>query len=58
MTKSFQRHPKTWEKSIKPGLNVATVFISAAVGANTKGPQLAQRTNKILKTINGRGFYH
>ena len=48
-----EEHKKAWDSFIKPGLKMATPFISAAVAANTKNPQSAQITKIFLKSLTG-----
>ena len=48
--RSFLRRT-LWEKFIKPGLQLATTLIPAAVAAETKNPQMTRTTSIILKPI-------
>ena len=51
--KIFSGTKKAWDSFIKPGLQMATPLISAAVAAKTKNPQSAQVANSILKSLTG-----
>ena len=53
LQKIFRGTKTAWDKSIKPGLKMATPLISAAVAAITENPQSAQVTNSILKSLTG-----
>ena len=53
LRKNFRGTQTAWNKFIKPGLNMATPLISAAVAAKTKNHQSAQVTNSILKSLTG-----
>ena len=53
LQKNFRGTKKAWDSFIKPGLQIATPLISAAVAANTKNPQSAPITNNILKSLTG-----
>ena len=44
----FRGTQTTWDKFLKPAVNVAAPFIGMAVGARTKNPEVAQATTKIL----------
>ena len=53
LQKIFRGTKKAWDSFIKPGLEMATPLISAAVAAKTKNPQSAQVTNSILTSLTG-----
>ena len=53
LQKIFRVGKRAWDNFIKPGLEMATPLISAAVAAKTKNPQSAQVTNSILKSLTG-----
>ena len=44
---------KAWNKFNKPGLQIATHLISAAVAAKNKNPHKAQTASNILKLFSG-----
>ena len=48
--RKFLGQQKAWDSFIKPGLQMATSLISAAVAAKTKNPQSDQITNTIIKS--------
>ena len=53
LQKIFRGTASASNKFIKPGLKMATPFISAAVAPKTKNPQSAQVANTILKSLTG-----
>ena len=53
LQKFFKGTKKTGDSFIKPGLKMATPLTSAAVAAETRNPQSAQKTNNILKSLTG-----
>ena len=53
LQKFFRETQTAWNKFIKPGLEMATPLISAAVAAKTKNPQSAQVKNSNLKSLTG-----
>ena len=48
--KSFEGTQTTWNKFLKPAVNVAAAFIGMAVGAKTKNRQVAQAITNVIKT--------
>ena len=53
MKKKFEGSQTTWNKFLKPAVNVAAPFIGMVVSANTKSPKVGQPTTNILKSISG-----
>ena len=53
LQKIFRGTKKAWDSFFKPGFQLATPLISAAIAAKTKNPKSAQLTNSILKSLTG-----
>ena len=51
--KSFKETEKTWNRFLKPAVNVAAPFIGMAVGAKRKDGKVAAARTNILKSISG-----
>ena len=52
LPKFFKGPKKAWDSFIKPGTEMATPLISAAVAAKTMNPQSAQITNSTFEDFN------
>ena len=53
LQKVFGGTQTSWNKYLKPAVNVAAPFIGMALGAKTKNPKIAAATTNILKSISG-----
>ena len=53
LQKFFRGTQTSWDKFLKPAVNVAAPFIGMALGAKTKNPKVAAATTNILKSISG-----
>ena len=53
LRKFFRGTKKAWDGFIKPGLEMATPLISAAVALKKKNPQSTLVTNSIFKSLTG-----
>ena len=51
--KTFRGTQISWNKFLKPAVNVAAPFIEMALGAKTKNPKTAAATTNILQSISG-----
>ena len=51
LQKNLRRSQTTWNKCLKPALNIASPYIGMAVSAKTKNPKIGQATANILKSI-------
>ena len=49
----FRATKATWDKFLKPALNMASPYIGMALSAKTKNPKTGQTTASILKSISG-----
>ena len=49
----FKGTKTTWDKFLKPALNMASRYIAITVSAQTKNPKIGQATTNILKSISG-----
>ena len=53
LQKIFKGKQTTWNKFLKPALNMASPYIGMAVSAKTKNPKIGAATTNILKSISG-----
>ena len=53
LQKLFKGTQTTWNKVLKPAVNIASPYIGMAVSAKTKNPKIGAATTTILKSISG-----
>ena len=53
MEKTFKGFQTSWNRFLKPAVNIAVPFIGMAAGAKTKNPKVVQATTNILKSTSG-----
>ena len=51
--KMFKGTQTSWNKFLKPALNMTCPYIGMAVSAETRDPKIGQATTNILKSISG-----
>ena len=53
MKKIFKGSQTTWNKFLKPAINMASPYIGMAKSAKTKNPKVGAATTNILKSLTG-----